>query len=99
MHTVVTLISSPGRLLDLAPFVTILGQPERIDWLEEDHAADLHYPSPIDEMLRPALRERWRASLEARRSQLQQTFAAHALKPLFVQGRFDADAVTRHFMA
>ena len=42
----------------MAPFVTILGQPERIDWLEEDHAADLHYPSPIDEMLRPALRER-----------------------------------------
>ncbi len=46
---------------------------------------------------RPALRARWLASLQARRQELLRTFAAHALKPLFVQGRFDADAVTRHF--
>jgi hypothetical protein len=46
---------------------------------------------------RPALRERWQASHEARRRALLQVFRAHALKPLFVEGRFDADAVTRHF--
>jgi len=46
---------------------------------------------------RPALRERWRAALGERRAALQQCFRSHGLKPLFVEGRFDADAVTRHF--
>ena len=46
---------------------------------------------------RPALRARWQASLTQRRQQLMQIFSAQALKPLFVQGAFDADAVTRHF--
>lgn len=46
---------------------------------------------------RPALRERWQASLTARRQALLEVFRHHALKPLFLEGRFDADAVTRHF--
>jgi len=46
---------------------------------------------------RPALRERWLASLAARRQALLDVFQAHALKPLFLEGAFDADAVTRHF--
>ncbi len=46
---------------------------------------------------RPALRERWRAALQARREALLQLFRAQRLRPLFIEGGFDADAVTRHF--
>jgi uncharacterized protein (DUF58 family) len=48
---------------------------------------------------RPALRDRWRAAHQARREALLATFRAHRLAPLFIEGRFDADAVTRHFLA
>jgi uncharacterized protein (DUF58 family) len=46
---------------------------------------------------RPALRERWRAVHGERRAALQDCFRSHALKPLFIEGGFDADAVTHHF--
>jgi uncharacterized protein (DUF58 family) len=46
---------------------------------------------------RPALRERWQAAHDQRRQALLRCFEAHALKPLFIESRFDADAVTRHF--
>lgn len=48
---------------------------------------------------RPALRERWSAAAEARRAELQALFRRHRVGPLLVEGRFDADAVTRHFAA
>jgi len=48
---------------------------------------------------RPALRERWAAALAERREALLAVFAAQRLRPLFVEGAFDADAVTRHFHA
>jgi hypothetical protein len=46
---------------------------------------------------RPALRERWRAAAAERRAALDGCFAAHRLAPLYIEGAFDADAVTRHF--
>ena len=46
---------------------------------------------------RPALRARWQAAHDERRQGLLQCMRGHALKPLFVEGAFDADAVTRHF--
>ena len=46
---------------------------------------------------RPALRERWQAAHAQRHEQLLQAFAARRLRPLFIEGGFDADAVTRHF--
>jgi uncharacterized protein (DUF58 family) len=46
---------------------------------------------------RPALRQRWRALHEAQRQALLQVFRLHDRKPLFMEGGFDADAVTRHF--
>jgi len=46
---------------------------------------------------RPALRARWQRAHAERREALLQTFAAQRLRPLFVEGGFDADAVTRHF--
>lgn len=48
---------------------------------------------------RPALREKWLAAQQERRAALLQVFDKHRLKPLFMEGAFDADAVTRHFHA
>jgi uncharacterized protein (DUF58 family) len=46
---------------------------------------------------RPALRARWEAAHAERRETLLQLFRACRLKPLFVEGEYDAEAVTRHF--
>ncbi len=46
---------------------------------------------------RPALREEWAAAHRERRAALLRLFRARRLKPLFIEGGFDADAVTRHF--
>ena len=46
---------------------------------------------------RPALREQWRAAQQQRRDALLKLFRSKRLKPLFIEGSFDADAVTRHF--
>ncbi|MEJ8850597.1 DUF58 domain-containing protein [Variovorax rhizosphaerae] len=46
---------------------------------------------------RPALRDKWLAALAERREALLHVFQANRLKPLFIEGAFDADAVTRHF--
>jgi uncharacterized protein (DUF58 family) len=48
---------------------------------------------------RPALRERWDLQWAQRREALLEVFRAQRLSPLFVEGAFDADAVTRHFHA
>jgi uncharacterized protein (DUF58 family) len=48
---------------------------------------------------RPALRQRLAGRQQARRQHLQQRFARQRLRPLFIEGAFDADAVTRHFLA
>jgi hypothetical protein len=47
---------------------------------------------------RPALRERWLAAQQSRRAALNALFRARRLSPLFIEGEFDADAVTRHFL-
>lgn len=47
--------------------------------------------------LRPALRERWQARIEARQQALDALFRRHRLRPLRLVGGFDADAVTAHF--
>ena len=46
---------------------------------------------------RPALRQRWLALQQARREALLQLFSSRRLGPLFIEGGFDADAVTRYF--
>lgn len=48
---------------------------------------------------RPALRERWDAARRERRALLERTFSRRRLAPLFIEQGFDADAVTRHFLA
>jgi uncharacterized protein (DUF58 family) len=48
---------------------------------------------------RPALRARWQQAHADRRNALQEAFSHHRCRPLFIEGAFDADAVTRHFHA
>lgn len=48
---------------------------------------------------RPALRERWAAAAAAHQAALDAVFRRHRVAPLVIEGRFDADAVTRHFAA
>jgi uncharacterized protein (DUF58 family) len=46
---------------------------------------------------RPALRARWERAREERRAGLLRLFRARRLAPLWIEGGFDAEAVTRHF--
>lgn len=46
---------------------------------------------------RPSLRKKWLAARLQRRQDLLELFGRHRRRPLFVEGGFDADAVTRHF--
>jgi hypothetical protein len=48
---------------------------------------------------RPALRERWQAARATRHEALGHLFRAQRLRPLFITGGFEADAVTRHFQS
>lgn len=48
---------------------------------------------------RPALRERWAQAWAQRQQLLAQAFSMHGLRPLRLDGAFDADAFTRHFAA
>jgi hypothetical protein len=48
---------------------------------------------------RPALAERWEAAHAERREALLARLRSRRLAPLFIEGAFDADAVTRHFLA
>jgi hypothetical protein len=47
--------------------------------------------------LRPRLRQEWRRSVEQRRAEIDSYFAAHAIRPFYVEGVFDADALSRYF--
>ena len=49
-----------------------------------------------------SLRRRWRSTVGARRAELQALFEQHGLPPfelIDADGRFDAESLTRHFMA
>ena len=47
--------------------------------------------------LRPRLREEWRRGVEQRRAEIDSFFAAHAIRPFYMEGAFDADALSRYF--
>lgn len=46
--------------------------------------------------LRPALRTRWREAVAQRRIALDRLFGARGLRPFYLQGAFDAQALTNH---
>ena len=47
--------------------------------------------------LRPRLREQWRLAVARRRAEIDSFFATHALRPFYMEGAFDADALSRYF--
>ncbi len=47
--------------------------------------------------IRPRLREQWRRGVEQRRAEIDSFFATHALRPFYIQGAFDGDALSRYF--
>lgn len=48
--------------------------------------------------MRPALRQRWRDSVARRRAELDRIFTSHALRSFPLEGRFDAEAMSRYFL-
>ena len=47
--------------------------------------------------LRPKLRQEWRRAVAQRRAEIDSYFAAHSIRPFYVEGAFDADALSRYF--
>ena len=47
--------------------------------------------------VRPRLREQWRRSVAHRRAEIDSFFAARGLRPFYVEGVFDLDALSRYF--
>ncbi len=48
--------------------------------------------------VRPRLRARWRDAVALRRAELQRVFASRGLRPFYMAGAFDAQALTHHFV-
>lgn len=48
--------------------------------------------------LRPSMRLRWREAVAHRREELERIFAAHFIRPLYLQGAFDAEALSKYFL-
>src|SRR5262245_16178361 len=48
--------------------------------------------------MRPALRARWQQAVADRRAELRRVFAARSLRPFMIEGRFDAEAMSRYFI-
>jgi hypothetical protein len=47
--------------------------------------------------LRPRLRQEWRQAVARRRADIDGFFAAHSIRPFYVEGAFNADALSRYF--
>lgn len=48
--------------------------------------------------LRPTLRQRWSDGVAQRRAALERVFASRGLRPFWMEGPFEADAMSRHFL-
>jgi hypothetical protein len=80
----------------------VLWQPGEFDLGAQSGFAQLREPETGARQWlwwRPALRARWAAQRDARRAALVAHFRARRLRPLHIDGPYDADAVTRHFAA
>jgi uncharacterized protein (DUF58 family) len=47
--------------------------------------------------IRPKVREKWRDAVANRHAALDQLFSARALRPFYIQGAFDGEAMSRYF--
>jgi uncharacterized protein (DUF58 family) len=47
--------------------------------------------------MRRRMREKWQESANARRTELNEVFASRAMRPFYVTGRFDSEAMSQYF--
>jgi uncharacterized protein (DUF58 family) len=47
--------------------------------------------------LRPRMRERWQEAVEQRRAELNKLFAARGIRPFYISGEFDGEALSDYF--
>ncbi|HEY0339205.1 MAG TPA: hypothetical protein VGC34_00235 [Steroidobacteraceae bacterium] len=47
--------------------------------------------------LRPKFRDEWRQAVARRRAEIDSFFAAHSIRPFYIEGTFDAEALSRYF--
>ncbi|WP_129780746.1 DUF58 domain-containing protein [Peristeroidobacter soli] len=47
--------------------------------------------------LRPSVRTRWHEAIERRRAELNALFSAHGIRPFYVSGEFDNEALSQYF--
>jgi len=47
--------------------------------------------------LRPSMRARWRDAVERRRAELNTLFAARGIRPFYMSGGFDSEALSQYF--
>ena len=47
--------------------------------------------------MRRRTREKWQESANARRTELNEVFASRAMRPFYVTGRFDSEAMSQYF--
>lgn len=47
--------------------------------------------------LRPSMRTRWHEAVERRRAELNALFAAHGIRPFYINGEFDNEALSHYF--
>jgi hypothetical protein len=48
--------------------------------------------------MRPALRMQWRDAVQHRRAQIDGLCRAHGVRPLYLSGAFDPEALSRYFL-
>jgi hypothetical protein len=47
--------------------------------------------------MRPKMREKWRDAVAARRNELNQLFAERGMRPFYMTGEFDNEAMSQYF--
>lgn len=70
-------------------------QPPRHDGLMP--LRDVESGSRSTVWLRPRMRERWQAAVEQRRAELNTLFAARGIRPFYISGEFDGEALSDYF--
>jgi uncharacterized protein (DUF58 family) len=83
-HVVPMIVWDPGEI-----------QPPERDALAALHDAETGVRRTL--WMRPRLRARWHDAVAKRRAELDRFFAARALRPFYVTGRFDGEAMSRYF--
>jgi hypothetical protein len=70
-------------------------QPPKRDGLMPLRDAESGLRSTV--WLRPSMRTRWQEAVERRRAELDQLFTARGIRPFYVSGEFDSEALSNYF--